>query len=743
MRSAPGAGGGPRDHHRGDGEFQKPKPKLKPKPKPRPKTSEAPEGPTYRDRAKERREEANPDYAGDQGDPIGTLTGIPGGLPGVANHEELRQLSIEESKFLGGDVEHTHLVKGLDFALLRKVRAELSENVKDEEYHAKHGSGSGSSSRGANIGAPLSVSSRDGLAGQVSADGKVCSFRTPMARSVYDLVVNTSTTLSVPVPRHVAAGVVEVGVGGADIVVKPNERFASGRVSFTFDVLGPEKDDGVSDIPTTTMRSRSDVDAARGSSTANMIMAGRDATVLERLSKIMVYLQLGSGKSGKKAQRRKEARALEKDAAATKPVGLATGSGADGTDLDGGVAEVGLMKQRAESDGARATVPVEEDDDEDIFGDVGRDYEPTVTKKKQNPDEMDKTTSYFDDGHVKGEAFASLPRSTTTKTGIVDADVKAGEYSRLGRAGAVSVDANGLVGPMPEPPAPDFKSIDSFKAHYLAYVAAGTVSSPDANDTKYAKRWDPNAAGSYLQTCPEFALAITAHSVTVLEAEEEAAEEAARAASASANPKGGDSSRVSGGENSQQVLRSRVVKKKNPAPFPLDDAAAVKAELERRAEASLATDDGYAECYAGFEGYGDAVYQSDEDDDDGGVDEKKKRRKDGDEGEGNDAGVGVGGKKGRQAGLGASGKGGKLSVKALEAQRDQKLNSELGSLHKMMKEKYGDKVNVAFGGGGENNEGDKVKTSGKGGVKRGGVGGGDGGGEGDTTAGRRGKRLKM
>lgn len=28
---------------------------------------------------------------------------------------------IQESKFLGGDMEHTHLVKGLDYALLQKV----------------------------------------------------------------------------------------------------------------------------------------------------------------------------------------------------------------------------------------------------------------------------------------------------------------------------------------------------------------------------------------------------------------------------------------------------------------------------------------------------------------------------------------------------------------------------------------------------------------------------------------------
>lgn len=35
---------------------------------------------------------------------------------------ERRRLAIQESKFLGGDMEHTHLVKGLDFALLQKVQ---------------------------------------------------------------------------------------------------------------------------------------------------------------------------------------------------------------------------------------------------------------------------------------------------------------------------------------------------------------------------------------------------------------------------------------------------------------------------------------------------------------------------------------------------------------------------------------------------------------------------------------------
>ena len=34
---------------------------------------------------------------------------------------------------MGGDMEHTHLVKGLDFALLQKVRSEISTREIAEE----------------------------------------------------------------------------------------------------------------------------------------------------------------------------------------------------------------------------------------------------------------------------------------------------------------------------------------------------------------------------------------------------------------------------------------------------------------------------------------------------------------------------------------------------------------------------------------------------------------------------------
>lgn len=54
-----------------------------------------------------------------------------------ATQAEKRQKIIEESKYLGGDMEHTHLVKGLDYALLDKVRAEInSKETQDEDLEA-------------------------------------------------------------------------------------------------------------------------------------------------------------------------------------------------------------------------------------------------------------------------------------------------------------------------------------------------------------------------------------------------------------------------------------------------------------------------------------------------------------------------------------------------------------------------------------------------------------------------------
>lgn len=81
----------------------------------------------YRDRAKERRENLT-----ESDDQLAKM-----GYNAVANltsedAAERRKQLIEESKYLGGDMEHTHLVKGLDYALLHKVKAEI-EFQRDQE----------------------------------------------------------------------------------------------------------------------------------------------------------------------------------------------------------------------------------------------------------------------------------------------------------------------------------------------------------------------------------------------------------------------------------------------------------------------------------------------------------------------------------------------------------------------------------------------------------------------------------
>src|ERR1044072_192718 len=90
----------------------------------RPETSEDKSNDSkYRDRAAERRTGANPDYH--ETEQI---------LKALNNSETLEaKLVYEQSKYLGGDTEHTHLVKGLDFALLNKVRNEIQQGDDDQD----------------------------------------------------------------------------------------------------------------------------------------------------------------------------------------------------------------------------------------------------------------------------------------------------------------------------------------------------------------------------------------------------------------------------------------------------------------------------------------------------------------------------------------------------------------------------------------------------------------------------------
>ena len=51
----------------------------------------------------------------------------------------MNKVSAEHSKYLGGDLKHTHLVKGLDFALLKKVRDEMRDQLTDSKSSGNSG----------------------------------------------------------------------------------------------------------------------------------------------------------------------------------------------------------------------------------------------------------------------------------------------------------------------------------------------------------------------------------------------------------------------------------------------------------------------------------------------------------------------------------------------------------------------------------------------------------------------------
>ncbi|KAH6818406.1 RED family protein [Perilla frutescens var. frutescens] len=209
--------------------------------------AEEPELPKYRDRAKERREDQNPDYE------ITELTSFHAvAPPGTVDllSADAHKLSIEKSKYLGGDVEHTHLVKGLDYALLNKVRSEIDKKPDAGEE---------------NDGKP-----------KAQKDDQPITFRTQSAKSVYQWIVKPQT------------------------VIKTNEMFLPGRMAFIFNM-----ESGFShDIPTTVHRSKADCPVPE-----EMVTVSVDGSVLDRIAKIMSYLRLGSsGKVLKKKKKDKDAK---------------------------------------------------------------------------------------------------------------------------------------------------------------------------------------------------------------------------------------------------------------------------------------------------------------------------------------------------------------------------------------------------------------------------------------------------
>ncbi|XP_074321036.1 suppressor of mec-8 and unc-52 protein homolog 2 isoform X1 [Silene latifolia] len=295
-----------------------------------PRKEEKPEDldlPKYRDRAKERREDQNPDY---EPSDLGLHAVAPPGSADIMSAES-HKLAIERSKYLGGDVEHTHLVKGLDYALLQKVKSEMDKK-------------------------PGAEGDTDGKP-RAAKDDQPVSFRTATAKSIYQWMIKPQT------------------------VTKTNEMFLPGRMAFIFDMENVYSHD----IPTVLHRSKADCPVPEETVTVNV-----DGSVLERIGKIMSYLRLGSsGKVLKKKKKEKQTRekhpSVINDYDGDQKLPRANGLSSKNQNMEN-LPPPPPLPRRANLDSIEKQVPavtrVEEDD---IFVGDGIDYEVPSKDMSQSP----------------------------------------------------------------------------------------------------------------------------------------------------------------------------------------------------------------------------------------------------------------------------------------------------------------------------------------------------------------------
>ena len=234
----------------------------------------------YRDRAKERRDGTEGAVPTDEAN--SAYRAVAPNAHGVHDAAEMRKKMIHESKYLGGDMEHTHLVKGLDFALLQKVRAEietLEEAEVDEEEEVTIKEVSKKSEEKTEKNATDEKDKPDEEKTQTDC-------RTVMGRNIMRNMFSNDG------PRT-------------------NELFMAGRMAYVMDL----EEDGESDIPTTSIRSKKDVINSEQKATLNT-----NDIVINKLTQILSYLRAGNRTKRKKKDKMEDILPVTQEETAVKNV---------------------------------------------------------------------------------------------------------------------------------------------------------------------------------------------------------------------------------------------------------------------------------------------------------------------------------------------------------------------------------------------------------------------------------------
>ncbi|UJR30421.1 hypothetical protein I4U23_017956 [Adineta vaga] len=249
----------------------------------------------YRDRARERRELVTNDDQLDislttnqnqQTTSAGNYKAVAPDAKGNYDAAARRKQLIDESKFLGGDLEHTHLVKGLDYALLQKVRTEIGQDDFDNDQQGLNnddhifakpstkitpiGSSSHNEKKKASSTETSAPTSSTPLTPEEEEEHRL-GLKSPMAKNIFRILFRPSS-------RRVN-----------ELFLPPH------RMAYIIDLENPteqqddENDKGthsVDDIPTTLIRSKADCPNAETTTT----MSNNDI-VINKLTQILSYLR--------------------------------------------------------------------------------------------------------------------------------------------------------------------------------------------------------------------------------------------------------------------------------------------------------------------------------------------------------------------------------------------------------------------------------------------------------------------
>lgn len=242
----------------------------------------------YRDRARERRDGHNPDY-NQEAESMATTAAYRAVAPDLKSGldaAERRKQVIQESKFLGGDMEHTHLVKGLDYALLQKVKAEITNKEREER--------------------DLNEDFEDEL---IKEDIKQSKNSKKSLPAVPDISMESDDPYSLK--SRFAKNLINVLFNKQ--IPERNELFLAGRMAYVVDLglyrslesdchrLSLLEDEFAdSDIPTTVIRSKADCPNIE-----SMTCLSTNDIVINKLTQILSYLRQGGSRKNKKTKTEK------------------------------------------------------------------------------------------------------------------------------------------------------------------------------------------------------------------------------------------------------------------------------------------------------------------------------------------------------------------------------------------------------------------------------------------------------